>query len=96
MVVEKKVIFLTTHDEIWEAEGWQSSFSGPHSETQVKERKERRKGGEGKGREGRESILFQNHGVEEVMADRDEQVTRPYVTHIVETVPSLEDLCSFL
>lgn len=48
MFVEKKVIFLTSHDETWEAEVWQSSCSGPHSETQVKERKEGRKRGEGR------------------------------------------------
>lgn len=59
MVVEKKIIFLTSHDETWEAEVWQS---GPHSETQVKERKEGRKRGEeragqGKVGEGREYFV---------------------------------------
>lgn len=106
MVMEKEVILLTSHGGIWEAEVRQLSYSGPHSETQVKERKEGEKRGEGRGRRRREgrgrrgrgrNILVRAYGeFEEVKAGEDEQVIKPYIINIIETVFSLEVPFSFL
>lgn len=97
--MDQNVTLLTLQGGTWKAGLGRSSSTGPHSEIKVKERKGGREGGIEVGREVRrgKSTWVRDHGdIEEMMADRDEQVMRSYLINIITTVFSLKDpFCSF-